>query len=67
MQLQRELQGQLQRKKVERRYRERCNKGPKRDCLHVSFHPFKGRVQTGGAERVSDRGIRGGAQRDAER
>ena len=33
MQMQRELQGQVQRKKVERRYRERCNKGPERDCL----------------------------------
>ena len=33
MQLQRELQGKVQRKKVERRYRERCNKGPERDCL----------------------------------
>ena len=29
--MQRELQGQVQRKKVERRYRERCNKGPEMD------------------------------------
>ena len=34
--------------------------------LYVSFHPFKERVQTGGAERVSVRGLRGGAQRDAD-
>ena len=31
MQMQRELQRQVQIKKVERRYRERCNKGPEMD------------------------------------
>ena len=76
--MQRELQGQVQRKEVERRYRDKCNKGPERDCLldfpfcplcsfaYIS-HPFRERVQTGGAERVSVRGLRGGAQRDADR
>ena len=34
MQMQRELQGQVQRKEVERRYRDKCNKGPERDCFH---------------------------------
>ena len=83
--MQRDLQGQVQRKKVERRYSTekgaiRVQRGTACLISHSALSvlspipplvcvlpSIKERVQTGGAERVSVRGLRGGAQRDAER